>query len=65
MLKVVNRKAGEKYDVIPEAVDINYNGKYVLRYRVGIQGHNGFNFIHNLYDNDAFNNLYRVIEEGV
>lgn len=63
MLKVIDRYTGEKYDVIPEAVDLNQNGKYTLRYRVGIQGYNEFHFRHALYDDGAFNNMYRVIEE--
>lgn len=65
MLKVIDRKTGKRFDVIPEAVELNFDGKYHLRYRVGIQGHDEFNFIHNVYDDDDFNHLYQVIKEEV
>lgn len=61
--KVIDRRTGEMYDVIPEAVDINFDGKYHLRYRVGIQGHSEFHFICAIYDDEKFNNMYQVIEE--
>ena len=62
-LRIRDRKTGEEYTAYPQAVDLNYNGKYVLRYIIGIQGHSEFHFIHAIYDNDEFNSKYQVIEE--
>lgn len=62
-MKVVDRKTGQKLDAITQSVDINFNGVYVLRYIIGIQGHNQFHFIHAIYDNDTFNEMYKVVEE--
>lgn len=61
-LKVKSRATGEKYDVMVQAVDVNFDGKYYLRYLIGIQGYDEFHFIHAIYDNDKFNEMYEVIK---
>ena len=53
-LIVKDRKTNETYDALVQSVDLNFNGKYVLRYSIGIQGHNEFHFLHCVYDNDDF-----------
>lgn len=64
-LTVKDRKTGDIYTAIPQAVDLNCNGHYVLRYIIGVQGHTEFDFIHAEYDNDRFNDMYEVVgEEG-
>ena len=37
--KVRDRKTGEVFSCMPQMVDINYNGKYSLRYNIGIDGY--------------------------
>ena len=62
-LIVKDRKTNETYDALVQSVDLNFNGKYILRYSIGIQGHNEFHFLHCGYDNDDFNKRYEVIKE--
>lgn len=61
ILKVKERKTQKIFDCDVEAVDLNNNGKYVMRYNIGINGHSEWSFIHAIYDNDAFNERYEVI----
>ena len=60
--KVKNRKTEKTYDCIIQAVDVNHNGNYVLRYNIGIENYQGFNSIHCIYDNETFNAMYEVIK---
>lgn len=62
-LIVKDRETNETYDALVQSVDLNFNGKYILRYVIGIQGHNEFHFLHCVYDNDDFNKRYEVIKE--
>ena len=61
MLKVKNRETGRIYTAIPQAVDLNFNGVWVLRYTIVIQGYVENSFIHCIYDNDEFNSMYEVL----
>ena len=60
-MKVKDIKTGKIYDCIVQAVDINFIGKYSLRYNIGIENYQGFNSIHCIYDNETFNKTYIVI----
>ena len=60
-IKIKDRKTGKIYDCFPQMVDINFNSEYSLRYNIGINGYNEWNFIHAIYDNDEFNKKYEVI----
>lgn len=62
MLNVRRKEDGKIYQAIPQSVDLNFNGRYVLRYIIGIQGYDEFHFIHAVYSNDEFNELYDVVE---
>ena len=62
-IKIKDRKTGKIYDCLAQIVDINFNGKYSLRYNIGINGYNEWNFIHAIYDNDEFNKKYEVINK--
>lgn len=62
MLNVRNRETSKVYQAYVQSVDLNFNGRYVLRYVVGIQGHNDFAFIECIYSNDDFNERYEVIK---
>ena len=62
-IKIKDRKTGKIYDCFAQIVDINFNGKYSLRYNIGINGYNEWSFIHAIYDNDEFNKKYEVISE--
>ena len=63
MMKIKNRTTGKKYACIIQAVDVNFDGNYALRYNIGIENYQGFNSIHCIYDNDTFNKMYEVISE--
>jgi len=63
-MKVRDRKTGSTYTAYTQSVDVNFNGRYALRYIIGIQGYNEFTFLHAIYDNDEFNEMYEVIKEG-
>ena len=62
-LQVRDRKTGEKLTAIPQALDLNFDGRYVLRYIIGIENYQGFHFDHACYDNDEFNKRYEVVDE--
>lgn len=61
-LKIRDRKTGDIYSCIPQIVDLNLNGKYELRYNIGINGYNEWSNICCVYDNEEFNSRYEVIE---
>ena len=63
MIRVKDKKTGKTYDCIVQAVDINFTGKYSLRYNIGIENYQGFHSIHCIYDNEEFNNMYIVINK--
>lgn len=60
IIKIRDRITGETYDAFVQAVDINFNGHYVMRWNIGIQGHHEWHFICAVYDNDEFNKKYSV-----
>ena len=62
-MKVKDRKTEKIYDCIAQAVDINFCGKYSLRYNIGIENYQGFHSIHCIYDNETFNKMYEVISK--
>lgn len=62
-MKVRDRKTGSTYTAYTQSVDVNFNGRYVMRYIIGIQGYTEFTFLHAIYDNDEFNEMYEVIKE--
>lgn len=61
-MKVRERKTGRTYTAYVQSVDLNFNGRYVMRYVIGIQGYTEFTFIHAIYGNDEFNEMYEVME---
>lgn len=61
--KVKNRETGKVYDCFVQMLDLNFNGRWVMRYNIGINGYNEWTFIHAIYDNDEFNNMYEVISQ--
>ena len=63
MMKIKNRNTGKTYECFTQAVDINFDGNYTLRYNIGIENYQGFNSINCIYDNDIFNKMYEVISE--
>ena len=64
LMTVKERATGDIYAAIPQAVDLNYDGKFVLRYIIGIMGHTEFHFLRAVYDNDEFNNEFEVMAES-
>ena len=56
-MKIKNRNTGEKYDCVTQAVDINFDGHYVLRFNIGINNYQGFNSLHCIYDNNTFDKM--------
>ena len=63
MMKIKDRNNGKTYDCFTQAVNLNFDGNYALRYNIGIENYQGFNSIHCIYDNDTFNKMYEVIRE--
>ena len=63
-MRVRRRDTGEEYDCFPQAVDLNFNGRYVLRYNIGINGYSEWSNICCVYDNDEFNERYEVTREA-
>lgn len=59
--EVVDRITGKRYECVPQMLDLNFNGKYVLRYNIGIEGYTEWTNIHCIYDNDEFNVRYKVV----
>ena len=64
-MKIRNRKNNEVLDCFTQAVQLNHDGKYVLRYNIGINGYSNWTFIYAEYDNDTFNENWEVINEFV
>ena len=63
MMKVKDRNTEKTYDCIVQAVDVNFDGKYSLRYNIGIENYQGFNSLHCIYENDKFNEMYEVVSQ--
>ena len=63
MMRIKNRNSGRIYDCFTQAVDVNFDGNYILRYNIGIENFQGFISIYLIYDNDIFNKMFEVISE--
>ena len=62
-MRIKNRNSGRIYDCFTQAVDVNFDGNYILRYNIGIENFQGFNSVYLIYDNDTFNKMFEVISE--
>ena len=58
---IVDKNTGEKYNCIPQMVDINFNGNYSLRYNIGIEGYHEWSFLFAIYSDSVFNMRFRVV----
>lgn len=58
---VQNRETGRKYSCIPQMVDLNFDGKMVMRYNIIIDGWHDLVSIHCIYSDEQFNKMYEVI----
>lgn len=63
MMRIKNRNSGRIYDCFTQAVDVNFDGNYILRYNIGIENYQGFNSVYFIYDNYTFNKMFEVISE--
>ena len=64
-MKVRNRNTDETYDAYVQALDLVHEpGRYCLRYIIGIENWQGFNFLHACYTNEEFNEMYEVIDSS-
>lgn len=61
-MDVRDRKTDKIYQAKVQSVDLNSDGHYVMRYIIGIQGYKEFYFLHAIYDNDKFNQMYEVVK---
>ena len=61
-VKVINRKTNEKYDCFAQIVELNFDGKYYLRYNIGINGYNEWTNVCCVYSSEDFNRDYEVIK---
>ena len=50
------------YSCTVEAVDLNFDNKYTMRYCIGIENFQGFHVIRCVYSNSEFNNEFEVTE---
>jgi hypothetical protein len=62
VIRVRNKKSGEVYSCVAQLVDLNFDGKYCLRFNIGIDGYNEWTHIENIYSNDEFNEKYEVVK---
>ena len=61
---VKDKRTGKKYECFTQSVDLNYDGIYVLRYNIGINGYTEWTNICCIYDNNVFNANYEVLSEN-
>lgn len=61
-MEVIERSTGRKYECFPQMIDLNFDGKYELRYNVGVNGYTEWSNIECIYSNDEFNERYEVVE---
>ena len=62
IFSVKRKDSGKVYDCFAQMVDLNFNGRYVLRYNIGRNTyHDGFINEFCVYDNDEFNEKYEVV----
>ena len=61
---IKDRRTGKKYECFTQSVDLNYDGKFVLRYNIGINGYTEWTNICCIYDNNTFNANYEVLSEN-
>ena len=60
VFKLIERNTGKKYAAVVQAVDLNFDGYYTLRYCVGVMNYQGFHGDFCVYDNDEFNARFKV-----
>ena len=60
-VKVVNKHNGREYDMFEQVVDLNFDGKMVHRYNIGINGYHDWYHVENIYSEDRFNANYERI----
>ena len=61
---IKDKRTGKKYECFTQSVDLNYYGKFVLRYNIGINGYTEWTNICCIYDNNTFNANYEVLSEN-
>lgn len=63
ILEIKDRKSNELLRCLVEAVDMNWDGYFVLRYHIikCNKQKTRFDTVRFIYDNDEFNRLYQVI----
>lgn len=60
---VEKRETGERYDAFVQAVQISpFIENFTMRWNIGINGHNEWSNICCIYDNNEFNETYKVIK---
>lgn len=60
-MKIRDRMTGKIYDCFPQSVDLNYDGRYVMRYNIGVNSLSCWTNVCCVYDNDEFNANYEVV----
>ena len=60
-VRVLNKENGRKYDMFEQVVDLNFDGKMVHRYNIGINGHNDWHFVEVVYGEENFNSKFERI----
>ena len=58
---VRSKENGRKYDMFEQDVDLNFDGKIVHRYNIGINGYHDWCHVENIYSEAAFHARYEFI----
>lgn len=63
-MKIRDRRTGrDDFHAYVQSVDANHDGKYVMRYIIGLENYQGFQFSFDIRDNDEFNTMFEVYDE--
>jgi hypothetical protein len=57
---IVNRETGRKYECVEQMIDLNFNGKLVHRYNVGINNYVNWHPVEMIYKEDMLHEKYIV-----
>ena len=60
-VRVRNKENGHKYDMIEQDVDLNFDGKIVHRYNIGINNYHNWYHVENIYSEADFHARYEFI----
>lgn len=60
---IQDKETGMKFECFLQSIDLNGDGRYVMRYNIGINGYHEWTNVCCVYSNDEFNKHYQVLKE--